>query len=165
MAFDQDVHSTKPRIVVISCVGSLEATDHIVRGARDELTERDIVSELVTVPDLFAIPTTVKYFIHSMEVFIPPVRMDGYIFCACTDASGNHSQTDDVSRTQRSLDQLTIQYALATGRGFFQYDKERWVSGEAHAAAFNDAYQLGVQAAKRCLSMIDIKTTLRLFPR
>lgn len=138
-----------------------EIADELVRGATAALKSTGATWEIVEVPGAFEIPAAVSTAVRSMEFVGARRRFDGYIALGCV-IRGETSHYDYVcGETARGLQDLAVKYCLALGFGLLTVENRE----QAEERAGVDRRDKGGEAARVCLSMIELKRNFGLFPR
>ena len=138
-----------------------EIADELVRGATAALISTGATWEIVEVPGAFEIPAAVSTAVRSMEFVGARRRFDGYIALGCV-IRGETSHYDYVcGETARGLQDLAVKYCLALGFGLLTVENRE----QAEERAGVDRRDKGGEAARVCLSMIELKRNFGLFPR
>jgi len=125
--------------------------DGLLKGVREVLGEASVDFDIVTVPGIFELPTAL-----SMVLNTHPKKYDGYITlgCAIRDESDHYHYIS--SECMHGLSQLAATHHLALGNGVLT------VHDEAQALRRSDPLRknMGGQAARACLAMLDLKRKL-----
>lgn len=138
-----------------------EIADELVRGATAALKNAGATWEVVEVPGAFEIPAAVSTAVRSLEFVGARRRFDGYVALGCV-IRGETTHYDYVcGETSRALQDLAVQYCLALGFGLLTVENKQ----QAEERAGVDRRDKGGEAARVCLSMIEMKRTFGLFPR
>ncbi|NKB50067.1 MAG: 6,7-dimethyl-8-ribityllumazine synthase [Alphaproteobacteria bacterium] len=138
-----------------------EIADELVRGATSALKDAGATWEAVEVPGAFEIPAAVATAVRSMEFVGARRRFDGYIALGCV-IRGETTHYDYVcGETARGLQDLAVKYCLALGFGVLTVENRE----QADERAGVDRRDKGGEAARVCLSMIELKRSFGLFPR
>ncbi len=138
-----------------------EIADELVRGATAALQNAGATWEIVEVPGAFEIPAAVSTAVRSMEFVGARRRFDGYITLGCV-IRGETTHYDYIcGETARGLQDLAVKYCLALGFGLLTVENRE----QAEERAGVDRRDKGGEAARVCLSMIELKRTFGLFPR
>jgi 6,7-dimethyl-8-ribityllumazine synthase len=138
-----------------------EIADELLRGATAALQSAGATWEVVEVPGAFEIPAAVSTAVRSMEFVGARRRFDGYVALGCV-IRGETTHYDYVcGETARGLQDLAVKYCLALGFGLLTVENRE----QAEERAGVDRRDKGGEAARVCLSMIDLKRTFGLFPR
>ncbi|MFT5180639.1 MAG: 6,7-dimethyl-8-ribityllumazine synthase [Alphaproteobacteria bacterium] len=138
-----------------------EIADELVRGATAALKNAGATWEVVEVPGAFEIPAAVSTAVRSLEFVGARRRFDGYVALGCV-IRGETTHYDYVcGETARALQDLAVQYCLALGFGLLTVENKE----QAEERAGVDRRDKGGEAARVCLSMIEMKRTFGLFPR
>ena len=138
-----------------------EIADELLRGATAALQSAGATWEVVEVPGAFEIPAAVSTAVRSMEFVGARRRFDGYVALGCV-IRGETTHYDYVcGETARGLQDLAVKYCLALGFGLLTVENR----AQAEERAGVDRRDKGGEAARVCLSMIELKRTFGLFPR
>ncbi len=138
-----------------------DIAEELVRGATKALEGAGATWEIFDVPGAFELPAAVATAVRSLEFAGGRKRFDGYIALGCV-IRGETSHYDYVcGEAARGLQDLAIQYCLALGFGLLTVENRE----QAEERAGVDRRDKGGEAARVCLSMIDLKRNLGLFPR
>lgn len=138
-----------------------EIADELLRGATAALQSAGATWEVVEVPGAFEIPAAVSTAVRSMEFVGARRRFDGYVALGCV-IRGETTHYDYVcGETARGLQDLAVKYCLALGFGLLTVENRE----QADERAGVDRRDKGGEAARVCLSMIELKRTFGLFPR
>lgn len=138
-----------------------EIADELLRGATAALQSAGASWEVVEVPGAFEIPAAVSTAVRSMEFVGARRRFDGYVALGCV-IRGETTHYDYVcGETARGLQDLAVKYCLALGFGLLTVENRE----QADERAGVDRRDKGGEAARVCLSMIELKRTFGLFPR
>ncbi len=138
-----------------------EIADELVRGATAALQNAGATWEIIEVPGAFEIPAAVSTAVRSMEFVGARRRFDGYITLGCV-IRGETTHYDYIcGETARGLQDLAVKYCLALGFGLLTVENRE----QAEERAGVDRRDKGGEAARVCLSMIELKRTFGLFPR
>jgi 6,7-dimethyl-8-ribityllumazine synthase len=99
--------------------------------------------------------------VRSLEFVGARRRFDGYVTLGCV-IRGETSHYDYVcGETARALQDLAVKYCLALGFGLLTVENRE----QAEERAGVDRRDKGGEAARVCLSMIELKRAIGLFPR
>lgn len=138
-----------------------DIADELVRGATAALQSAGASWEVIEVPGAFEIPAAVATAVRSLEFVGARRRFDGYIALGCV-IRGETTHYDHIcSETARALQDLAVKYCLALGFGLLTVENRE----QADERAGVDRRDKGGEAARVCLSMIDMKRNFGLFPR
>jgi 6,7-dimethyl-8-ribityllumazine synthase len=138
-----------------------EIADELLRGATAALQSAGATWEVVEVPGAFEIPAAVSTAVRSMEFVGARRRFDGYVALGCV-IRGETTHYDYVcGETARGLQDLAVKYCLALGFGLLTVENR----AQADERTGVDRRDKGGEAARVCLSMIELKRTFGLFPR
>ncbi|MDH3737675.1 MAG: 6,7-dimethyl-8-ribityllumazine synthase [Alphaproteobacteria bacterium] len=138
-----------------------EIADELVRGATAALQTAGATWETIEVPGAFELPAAIATAVRSMEFVGARRRFDGYVALGCV-IRGETTHYDYVcGETARGLQDLATRYCLALGFGVLTVENRE----QAEARAEVDRRDKGGEAARVCLSMIELKRSFGLFPR
>jgi 6,7-dimethyl-8-ribityllumazine synthase len=146
------------KVLIIEANHNREISTQLLEGAVRELESRGIDFKHVVVPDMLEIPTAMRYAVRSMEMKTAEARYIGYI------ALGTAILTEDASREHMAQEAthgaqtLSMQYSLALGNGIIVAKDEN----EAKIMASLEGKNIGAQAAKTALHMIELKKLIGL---
>jgi 6,7-dimethyl-8-ribityllumazine synthase len=153
--------SEQPHVMLAVARFYGEIADELVRGATAALKNAGATWEVVEVPGAFEIPAAVSTAVRSLEFVGARRRFDGYVALGCV-IRGETTHYDYVcGETSRALQDLAVQYCLALGFGLLTVENKQ----QAEERAGVDRRDKGGEAARVCLSMIEMKRTFGLFPR
>jgi 6,7-dimethyl-8-ribityllumazine synthase len=150
-----------PHIMIVEARFYEDIADELVRGATGALGAAGVSWERVAVPGAFEIPTAIKYAIRSRDFYTGRRRFDGFVALGCV-IRGETSHYDLVcTECARGLQVLALDYTLSIGFGVLTCENRE----QAWARAAVSGHNKGGEAARACLSMLDLKRTFRLYPR
>ena len=150
-----------PHILIVEARFYDDIADELARGAIGMLEEAEATFERVAVPGAFEIPAAVRYAIRSLDFFSARKRFDGYVVLGCV-IRGETSHYDLIcGETAHALQDLAVRHTLALGFGLLTVENRE----QAWARASVRHKNLGGQAARACLDMIELKRQFRLYPR
>ncbi len=151
----------QPNVMIAVARFYEDIADELVRGATAALQSAGATWEIIEVPGAFEIPAAISTAVRSLEFVGARRRFDGYIALGCV-IRGETSHYDYVcGETARALQDLAVQYCLALGFGLLTVENRE----QAEERAGVDRRDKGGEAARVCLSMIDMKRIFGLFPR
>lgn len=151
----------QPHVMIAVARFYEDIADELVRGATAALQSAGATWEIVEVPGAFEIPAAMSTAVRSLEFVGGRRRFDGYIALGCV-IRGETTHYDYVcGETARGLQDLAIKYCLALGFGLLTVENRE----QADERAGVDRRDKGGEAARVCLSMIELKRTFGLFPR
>ena len=150
-----------PHVLIVESRYYEDISDELLKGASGALDAAGASFEHVSVPGAFEIPAAIHMGLRSMEFYAARRRFDGYIALGCV-IRGETSHYDHVCvESARKLQDLACQYALALGYGILTCDTKEQAWERARVAGRNK----GGEAARACLTMLDIKRQFHLYPR
>jgi 6,7-dimethyl-8-ribityllumazine synthase len=151
----------QPHVMIAVARFYEDIADELVRGATAALQSAGATWEIVEVPGAFEIPAAISTAVRSLEFVGARRRFDGYVALGCV-IRGETSHYDYVcGETARALQDLAVKYCLALGFGLLTVENRE----QAEERAGVDRRNKGGEAARVCLSMIDMKQIFGLFPR
>ena len=151
----------QPHVMIAVARFYEDIADELVRGATAALQSAGATWEVVEVPGAFELPAAISTAVRSLEFVGARRRFDGYVALGCV-IRGETSHYDYVcGETARALQDLAVKYCLALGFGLLTVENRE----QAEERAGVDRRDKGGEAARVCLSMIDMKQTFGLFPR
>lgn len=151
----------QPHVMIAVARFYEDIADELVRGATTALQSGGATFEIVEVPGAFELPAAVSTALRALEFVGGRRRFDGYITLGCV-IRGETSHYDYVcGETARGLQDLAVKYCLALGFGLLTVETR----DQAEERADVDRRDKGGEAARVCLSMIELKRTFGLFPR
>ncbi len=150
--------SAAPRVLIVEARFYDDITDHLVKGAVQELTEHGVGYKRVIVPGALEIPAVIRFAIRAMELRAIEERYAGYVVLGCV-IRGETDHYDQVCReSMRGVQDLILEYSLAVGHGILTCGTRE----QAVERARIDQKNLGGRAASACLSMMRIKKEIGL---
>jgi 6,7-dimethyl-8-ribityllumazine synthase len=151
----------QPHVMIAVARFYEDIADELVCGATAALQSAGATWEIVEVPGAFEIPAAISTAVRSLEFVGARRRFDGYVALGCV-IRGETSHYDYVcGETARALQDLAVKYCLALGFGLLTVENRE----QAEERAGVDRRNKGGEAARVCLSMIDMKQIFGLFPR
>ena len=151
----------QPHVMIAVARFYEDIADELVRGATAALQSTGATWEVVEVPGAFEIPAAIATAVRSLEFVGAKRRFDGYVTLGCV-IRGETSHYDYVcGETARALQDLAVKYCLALGFGLLTVENRE----QAEERAGVDRRDKGGEAARVCLSMIELKRAIGLFPR
>ncbi len=147
-----------PHIMIVEARFYDDIADELVKGALGALKEVNATFERFAVPGAFEIPAAIRYAVRAQQFEARLRRFDGYVALGCV-IRGETTHYDYVcGESARALQDLACTYSLALGYGILTVENY----DQAWERAKTDKRNKGGDAARACLSMIDIKKRLRL---
>lgn len=151
----------QPHVMIAVARFYEDIADELVSGATAALQSASATWEVVDVPGAFELPAAISTAVRSLEFVGARRRFDGYVALGCV-IRGETSHYDYVcGETARALQDLAVSYCLALGFGLLTVENRE----QADERAGIDRRNKGGEAARVCLSMIDMKRNFGLFPR
>lgn len=150
-----------PHILIVEARFYEDIADELARGAIQVLEEARATFERLPVPGVFEIPAAIQMAIRSLDFSTLRRRFDGYVALGCVIRGETNHYDLICNEATRALQRVVQQYTLALGFGVVTVDTKE----QAWVRAAVDQRNKGGMAARACLSMIDVKRQLLLFPR
>lgn len=145
--------SAGPYILIIEARFYEDIADELARGAIAAIEALDGTYLRVSVPGSLEIPAAIRFAVRSMELVGGRRRFDGYVALGCV-IRGETSHYDHVCREAiRGVNQLSLEYSLATGMGILTCDTHEQAMKRASVSGLNK----GGAAAAAAMDMIDVK--------
>ncbi len=151
----------KPHVMIVEARFYEDIADELAKGAVAELEAAGATSERVAVPGAFEIPAAIRMAVRSMDFASGRRRFDGYVALGCV-IRGETSHYDYVcGESARKLQDLACDHTLAIGYGILTCENR----DQAWERAAVERKNKGGEAARACLTMLDLKRRFHLFPR
>jgi 6,7-dimethyl-8-ribityllumazine synthase len=162
MAVTQEFPSAAaPHVMIVEARFYAKITDELVRGAVGVLDAAGATHERFAVPGAFEIPAAIRFALRSMDFSPGRRRFDGYVALGCV-IRGETTHYDYVcAESARGLQELALSYTLAIGYGIITVENE----AQAWERARVERRNKGGDAARACLTMVELKRRFRLLPR
>ena len=149
-----------PHILIVEARYYADIADELLRGAEAVFAEAEATSVRLTVPGAFEIPAAICRALEAGQSGGRP-RFDGYLALGCV-IRGETSHYDYVcGESARKLQDLAAEFTLALGYGILTCENQEQAWARAKVSERNK----GGEAARACLTMIDVKRFFHLFPR
>lgn len=151
----------QPHVMIAVARFYEDIADELVRGATAALQSADATWEVIEVPGAFELPAAISTAVRSLEFVGARRRFDAYVALGCV-IRGETTHYDYVcGETAHALQDLAVKYCLALGFGLLTVENRE----QAEERAGVDRRDKGGEAARTCLSMIELKRVIGLFPR
>ncbi len=148
----------KPHIMIVEGRFYDDVADKLLAGAKKVLENVMATVDVFTVPGALEIPAAITYAVRSLNFDAVRRRYDGYVALGCVlRGDTNHHEIVGVE-SARSLQELTLNHALAIGNGILTCDVRAQALERADPARLNR----GGAAAEACLRLIELKQHFRL---
>lgn len=146
------------RVLIIEARFYDHIADMLLDGATKALDAAGVAWDKITVPGIFEIPAALQMVVAAQEQGTTAKRYDGYVTLG-TAIRGESSHFDHVcTECMRGQADLSVAYRLALGNGVLTVFDE----AQALARADSTRKNMGGQAARACLRMLDLKRELKL---
>ncbi|WP_245182579.1 6,7-dimethyl-8-ribityllumazine synthase [Haematospirillum jordaniae] len=150
--------SAAPRVLIVEARFYDDITDHLVKGAIQELTEHGVGYKRIIAPGILELPAVIRFAIRAMELRAIEERYAGYVVLGCA-IRGETDHYEHVCReAMRGIQDLILEYSLAVGNGILTCGTRE----QAVERARFDQKNIGGKAAAACLSMMQIKKEIGL---
>jgi 6,7-dimethyl-8-ribityllumazine synthase len=146
------------RVLIIEARFYDHIADGLLAGARAVLDKAGVEHEVLVLPGIFEIPAALKLVLTAAEQGNQAAQYDGFVTLGCAIRGESDHYHHVGSECMRGIADLSMAYDLALGNGVLT------VHNEAQALARSDPQRknLGGQAARACLRMMDVKRQLGL---
>lgn len=150
-----------PHLMIVESRFYPEIADEMFKGATQTLDDVGATYERFEVPGALEIPAAILYGITMKQYHPARRRFDGYVALGCVIKGETHHFNIVSEESARGLQNLATRYAVAIGNGIITaYTKE-----QARERASLSGKNVAAAAARACLSLIDLKGRLGLYPR
>ena len=146
------------KVLIIEANHNREISAALLEGAVRELEAKGVDFKHVVVPDVLEIPTAMRYAVRSMEMKTAEARYIGYVALGCVVLDEDKHREHIAKEATHGEQTLSMQYSLALGNGIITANTLE----EAKEYANPDGKNIGGQAAKTCLHMIELKKLIGL---
>lgn len=143
----------KPHVLIVQASYYDEVSELLHQGAVKVLERAGVSYETIDVPGVLEIATAMVYAVKSLDFDPVRRRFDGYIALGCILKGETNHNIVIGHESLRSLQEVTLRYALATGYGILTCDTRE----QAIKRAQPDGFDRGGAAADACLRMIELK--------
>lgn len=150
-----------PHIMIVESRFYEDIADELARGATQVLEEQGASFERYAVPGAFEIPAAIQMAIRSLDFSTLRRRFDGYVALGCVIRGETDHYNIVCEQSARALQELALRFTLALGYGILTADNKE----QALVRAAVNQHNRGADAARACLSMINLKRQLMLYPR
>ncbi len=150
-----------PHVLVVEARYYDDIADLELRGAKTVLERVGVSYDVVTVPGALEIPAAILYAVKSLNFDVVRRRYDGYVALGCVLKGDTHHDQIVGSESARSLQELTLNYALAVGNGILTCNTRE----QALDRADPERQDRGGAAVEACLRLIELKHRFRLSPK
>lgn len=148
---------TETRVLIIEARFYDHLADMLLAGATGVLDAAGVAWDKVTVPGVLELPTAVQMFVTAQELNTG-TRYDGYVVLG-TAIRGESDHYHHVSTAcVNGCSEVATRHQLALGSAVLTVHNEAQALNRADPARKN----LGGQAARACLRMLDLKRALKL---
>ncbi len=139
------------RVMIIEARFYTHIADMLLQGARAVLEEQEVRIDITTVPGILEIPA-------ALEMVDTTKSYDGYVLLG-TAIRGESDHYDHICQACiNGCSEVAIRRHLAVGNGILTVHNE----GQALKRADASQKNVGGLAARACISMVELKTTLKM---
>lgn len=150
-----------PHIMVVEARFYDEISDHLLKGACEELDNLGVTYEIFTVPGALEIPAAIHYAVRGLDFFTARRRFDAYVALGCV-IRGETSHYDIVcNESARGIMDLSVRDTLAIGNGIITCENKE----QALERARPDKKNKGGVAANAAVQMLKLKKHFGIYPR
>lgn len=143
---------SQPHILIIEARFYNENADQLLAGARIALKNANATHELVTVPGILEIPSTMQYACATG-------RFHGIVVLGCA-VKGETDHYEHVCReSMAGVTQMSLAHQMPTGNGILTCPTWELAMARANPSGEDD---VGGRAARACLRMIEVKRSFGL---
>jgi 6,7-dimethyl-8-ribityllumazine synthase len=146
------------RVLIIEARFYNHIADAQLDGAKQVLEKAGVAFDVMTIPGIFEIPAALKLVVTAAEQGNDAARYDGFVVLGCAIRGETDHYHHVGSECMRGVADLSMAYDLALGNGVLTVHNEAQALDRADPARKN----LGGQASRACLRMMDIKRELKL---
>jgi 6,7-dimethyl-8-ribityllumazine synthase len=144
---------TESRVLIIEARFYDHIADMLLTGAAETLQAAGVAWDKVTLPGVLELPTALEMFANA-----PDRKYDGYVVLG-TAIRGESDHYHHVSTAcVNGCSEVATRHLLALGSGVLTVHNEAQALNRADPARKN----LGGQAARACLRMLELKRALKL---
>ncbi|NFV79918.1 6,7-dimethyl-8-ribityllumazine synthase [Magnetospirillum aberrantis] len=149
---------SEPRVLIIEARFYDHLADMLLAGAVQTLETAGVAWDKVTLPGILELPAALEMFAAAQELGTADIRYDGFVLLG-TAIRGESDHYHHVSTAcVNGCSEVATRRHLAVGSGVLTVHNETQALNRADPARKN----LGGQAARACLRMLDLKRTLKL---
>lgn len=132
--------------------------DLLLAGAKAPLEKAGATYDVLTVPGVLEIPTALEMVVAAQEQGSTDKRYDAYVVIGTAIRGESEHFHHVCTECMRGCNELAIAYHLALGNGVLTVHNE----AQALARADMTRKDIGGQASRAALRMLDIKRNLKL---
>jgi len=151
----------KPRIFVAEARFYDDIADSLFESVERNFEGKGYELVRVQVPGVFELAPAISYAVRAMEMGTMGSRYMGFISLGCVIRGETTHYDVVVNETSRALMDLSVKYNLAHGFGMITAENR----DQALVRSDYNQKDVGGNAARACLQMIDLKKQLHLLPR
>lgn len=149
---------SEPRVLIIEARFYDHLADMLLAGAVQTLETAGVAWDKVPLPGILELPAALEMFAAAQELGTADIRYDGFVLLG-TAIRGESDHYHHVSTAcVNGCSEVATRRHLAVGSGVLTVHNEAQALNRADPARKN----LGGQAARACLRMLDLKRTLKL---
>lgn len=146
------------RVLIIEARFYDHIADGLLKGVVAELAKNNVDYRVVTVPGILELPPTLALHVRAQEQGTIEDHYDGYVVLGCA-IRGETDHYHHVSQEAfRGVQEVALKHLLAVGNGTLTVHNEK----QALDRSMPERKNLGGQAARACLRMIEMKRELAI---
>jgi|ERR1700733_10453015 len=147
-----------PNILIVEGRFYSNISDFLLDGATAALDAGGAHFERITVPGAFEIPTAILFAARAGEG--AGKSYDGYVALGCVMRDDTHNFDVIALESARGLMELGLHHGLCIGNGILCVEHEE----QAMTLAARDGRDQGGDAARACLTLINVRAKLGAHP-
>lgn len=146
------------RVLIIEARFYDHLADMLLAGATGALEAAGVAWDKVTIPGVLELPTALEMYASAQEMGLTDTRYDGFVVLG-TAIRGESDHYHHVSTAcVNGCSEVATSHRLALGSGVLTVHNEAQALNRADPTRKN----LGGQAARACIRMLEIKRALKL---
>ena len=149
---------SQTRVLILEARFYDHLADMLLAGATGVLEAANVAWDKLTLPGVLELPAALEMIATAQEQGSAEVRYDGFVLLG-TAIRGESDHYHHVSHAcVNGCSEVAVRHRLAVGSGVLTVHNEAQALNRADPARKN----LGGQAARACLRMLDLKRALKL---
>ena len=149
---------TAPQVLIIVARFYDHIADGLLTGASQALAAAGMPFTTLTVPGVLELPGALRYAVRAMEMHAIDDHYAGYVVLGCAIEGETHHYHHVCTEAFRGVQEIALQHSLAVGNGILTVRNEK----QALDRALPERKNLGGQAARACLRMMELKRQFHL---
>lgn len=146
------------RVLVVEARFYDHIADGLLQGAVAELAKAGVEYKRIVVPGILEIPAAVALTLRAIEQGTVLDHYDGFVALGCAIRGESEHFHHVCTESMRALQDLAVAHCLAVGNGILTVHNEK----QALDRSTPERKNMGGQAARACLRMIELKRELCL---